>query len=60
MALSSFPKRSSPFFQNHLAKVLIPLQGKDGTWWDFPMYNYHRQYGTAFAPHVARSLPGGD
>jgi hypothetical protein len=38
-----------PFYQAHLAHVLLPLQGKDGTWWDFPLYNYHQQYGTAFA-----------
>ena len=47
--LAQIPENERPFFQNHLAKVLLPLQGKDGTWWDFPMYNYHRQYGTAFA-----------
>jgi len=37
------------FYRNHLARVLLPLQGKDGSWWDFPLYNYHQQYGTAFA-----------
>jgi hypothetical protein len=25
------------------------VQEKDGSWWDFPLYNYHQQYGTAFA-----------
>jgi hypothetical protein len=25
------------------------LQEKDGSWWDFPMFDYHQQYGTAFA-----------
>jgi hypothetical protein len=38
-----------PFFQDHLAQVLLRLQEKDGSWWDFPLYNYHQQYGTAFA-----------
>jgi hypothetical protein len=47
--LLQLPENERPFFQNHLAHVILPLQGKDGTWWDFPMYNYHRQYGTAFA-----------
>ncbi len=32
-----------------LAHVLLPLQEKDGSWWDFPLYDYHQQYGTAFA-----------
>jgi hypothetical protein len=36
-------------YQDHLAAVLIALQEKDGSWWDFPLYDYHQQYGTAFA-----------
>ena len=24
-------------------------QEHDGSWWDYPLYNYHQQYGTAFA-----------
>src|SRR4029077_14566085 len=38
-----------PFYQDHLAQILLPLQEKDGSWWDYPLYNYHQQYGTAFA-----------
>ena len=36
-------------FQDHLAAILLRLQEKDGSWWDYPLYNYHQQYGTAFA-----------
>jgi len=36
-------------YKDQLARLLLPLQEKDGTWWDFPLYNYHQQYGTAFA-----------
>src|SRR5207247_2139012 len=36
-------------YQDYLAAILMPLQEKDGSWWDFPLYNYHQQYGTAFA-----------
>ncbi|MBN1911019.1 MAG: terpene cyclase/mutase family protein [Pirellulales bacterium] len=35
-------------FQQHLAYQLLPLQEKDGSWWDFPLFDYHQQYGTAF------------
>ncbi len=49
LCIDQLPREKRPFFQNHLAKVLLPLQGKDGSWWDFPLYNYHQQYGTAFA-----------
>ena len=38
-----------PKYQKALAKILIPLQEKDGSWWDFPFYDYHQQYGTAMA-----------
>lgn len=38
-----------PFFQDHLAQLILHLQEQDGSWWDYPLYNYHQQYGTAFA-----------
>ena len=38
-----------PHFQNHLAHILLGLQEKDGSWWDYPLYDYHQQYGTALA-----------
>jgi hypothetical protein len=34
---------------DQLAHLMVKLQEKDGSWWDYPMYNYHQQYGTAFA-----------
>lgn len=36
-------------FQAHMARLLIDLQEKDGSWWDYPLYDYHQPYGTAFA-----------
>jgi hypothetical protein len=38
-----------PYFQQHLAHILLPFQEKDGSWWDYPFYDYHQQYGTAYA-----------
>lgn len=32
-----------------VADLIVPLQEKDGSWWDFPFYSYHQPYGTAFA-----------
>jgi hypothetical protein len=43
------PESDRPPYQGHLAAVLVALQEKDGSWWDFPLYDYHQQYGTAFA-----------
>jgi hypothetical protein len=43
------PEEDRGPFQDRLAQILLPLQEKDGSWWDFPLFDYHQQYGTAFA-----------
>jgi hypothetical protein len=43
------PPADRAFYQDHLATILLDLQEADGSWWDYPMYNYHKPYGTAFA-----------
>jgi len=43
------PPEKRPPRQDHLAQILLRLQESDGSWWDFPLYDYHQQYGTAFA-----------
>jgi len=43
------PPAERPPRQDQLAQVLLRVQEPDGSWWDFPMYDYHQQYGTAFA-----------
>lgn len=47
--IEELPAADRPELRAHLASRLISLQEKDGTWWDYPLYNYHQQYGTAFA-----------
>lgn len=47
--IESLPEAKRPELQHRLARVLVGLQEKDGSWWDYPLYNYHQQYGTAFA-----------
>ena len=50
--------KEQPKYQKSLAKILVPLQEKDGSWWDFPFYDYHQQYGTAMALlSLKRCLP---
>lgn len=49
LCIEQLPAAERAEYQDHLAHVLLPLQEKDGTWWDFPFYDYHQQYGTAFA-----------
>ena len=49
MCIDELPVEKRPFYQDHLAKILMPLQEKDGSWWDYILYDYHQQYGTAMA-----------
>ncbi len=56
--LESLSPKDQPKYQKSLAKILVPLQEKDGSWWDFPFYDYHQQYGTAMALlSLKRCLP---
>jgi len=48
-SMEALPQDEWPFYQMQMAHVLISLQEKDGSWWDYPLYNYHQTYGTAFA-----------
>ena len=49
------PPDERPPYRHRMARLLIALQETDGSWWDFPMFSYHQQYGTAFA---LRALSG--
>ena len=41
-------EKQKPFIP-HLARHLMTKQEKDGSWWDFPLYDYHQAYGTGYA-----------
>jgi hypothetical protein len=32
-----------------LARIILERQQKDGSWWDYPLYDYGKAYGTAYA-----------
>ena len=36
-------------YDRQLLDVILPHQEPDGSWWDYPMWDYHKPYGTAFA-----------
>lgn len=48
LTIAQLPAADRPFYQDHLAAILLDLQEADGSWWDYPLYNYHKPYGTAF------------
>ena len=49
LCIEQLPVADRPPYQAHLANVLLRIQEKDGSWWDYPLYNYHQQYGTGYA-----------
>jgi hypothetical protein len=49
LCIGQLPPADRPFYQDHLAKILIERQEPEGSWWDYPLYSYHKPYGTAFA-----------
>lgn len=43
-----------------LARLLLEKQEKNGSWWDYPLYDYHQPYGTGYSLTALsryRSLP---
>ncbi len=58
LCLEALPPDERVKFQSPIAELMIQRQEKDGSWWDFPLYNYHQAYGTAFAVMtLLRCLP---
>jgi hypothetical protein len=50
-----------------IAGHMVPLQEKDGSWWDYQLYGYHKAYGTGYVlttlarcRAITKSAPNGD
>ncbi|MEK7954105.1 hypothetical protein [Luteolibacter soli] len=42
------PAQQTPHAEK-LARLILFRQEKDGSWWDYPLYDYHQPYGTGYA-----------
>lgn len=49
LCIEELPQDRQQVFRDHMAKLMLERQEKDGSWWDYPLYDYHQPYGTAFA-----------
>jgi len=49
LCILQLPADDRAFYQDHLARILIERQEEEGSWYDYPLYSYHKPYGTAFA-----------
>lgn len=43
------PPHEQAKYARALASILLKRQETDGSWWDYPLYNYHQPYGTGYA-----------
>ncbi len=60
LCVEEIPAANRPPYQAALARLMLDRQEKDGSWWDYPLYDYHQPYGTSFAlMTLKRCLPAG-
>lgn len=43
------PAEKQKPYAEKLAALILSRQEKDGSWWDYPLYDYHQPYGTGYA-----------
>ena len=43
------PQETHAAYARRLAALVIEKQETDGSWWDYPLYDYHQPYGTGYA-----------
>jgi hypothetical protein len=44
----ALPEEDRAKERERIARRLVPLQEKDGSFWDYQLYGYHRAYGTGY------------
>ena len=48
-SFAQLPSEDRPRHQAQMARLMVDLQESDGSWWDYPLYDYHQPYGTSMA-----------
>lgn len=49
LVTEAVPEDARAAYNEQLRNFVLPHQQPDGSWWDFPMWDFHKPYGTAFA-----------
>ena len=47
--IAFLPLKEQNHWKQKLSALIISKQEKNGSWWDYPLYNYHYAYGTGYA-----------
>lgn len=48
-SVNELPKSQHAAYAKRLASIILERQEADGSWWDYPLYDYHQPYGTGYA-----------
>ncbi len=48
-SVALLPRETHAAYARKLAALLIERQEADGSWWDYPLYDYHQPYGTGYS-----------
>jgi hypothetical protein len=58
MVLEQLPDTQRKYFSKKLIEAVLKTRQPDGSFWDYPLYGYHKPYGTGFAlMALARCTP---
>ena len=57
LAMKRLPEAKRKRFEPELLKAVLLCREPDGSFWDYPLYSYHKPYGTAYAIMALASLP---
>jgi hypothetical protein len=49
VSAQNLPKEKQCALAKSLARIILTRQEKDGSWWDYPLYDYGQSYGTGYA-----------
>ena len=49
LCIEQLPAEKRDLYKQHVARIIFDLEEADGSWFDYPLYDYHKPYGTAFA-----------
>jgi len=47
--LDELPAEVADGYRGNLARIILDVQDADGSWWDYPLYDYQQPYGTGYA-----------
>jgi hypothetical protein len=57
--IDELPPERRQRHRDQMSRLMLDRQEKDGSWWDYPLYDYHPTYGTAMVVMTLRRCQPG-